>query len=124
MDQEPVNPFASPRESGSPIDRGPANYVDVPWYRRSENCSRVVFAHVIVLLLSGCVPFVGLLGIFTMTGVMAVCIVALTGPIYYARQTSDGTLATWGVANKVAAVILLVIFLAIYGGLFFLLLKR
>ena len=72
-------------------------------------------AHVIVMFLGGCIPLAGLLGIFTTVGVITVCVTVLTGPVYYDRIGPDGTLAQWSRANKVAAVILLVVFVGGYG---------
>ena len=95
----------------------PTDYDAVPWHRRNGVCSAVLIAHLIVLLLGGCVPLVSLLGIFTTLGVIAVCIVVLTGSVYFNKRRKDGTLRTWSAANKVAAVILLVLFVGGYGAL-------
>jgi len=37
------------------------------------------------------------------------CIICLSGDVYYDRVKKDGTLARWSGANKVAAVIILVL---------------
>ena len=36
---------------------------------------------------------------------LGVCIVLLTGEVYYDRKDSNGDLKRWGVANKIAAVL-------------------
>src|SRR5262249_3317242 len=100
---------------------GPTDYADVPWYRRNGTCSAFIIAHVLVMFLGGCIPGVSLLGIFTTMGVIAVCIVVLTGPVYYNKQRQDGTLKSWSAGNKVAAVILLVLFVGGYGALVYIL---
>lgn len=102
-----------------PAARGPTHPEDVPWYRRNSFCSGVCVAHVIVLVLGGCIPFASLLGIVTTLGVLAVCVIVLTGPVYYDKRRKDGTLRTWGAGNKVAAVILLVLFVGGYAALLY-----
>jgi hypothetical protein len=72
------------------------------------------------MLFGGCVPGLALRGIVTMLGVMGVCITVLTGPVYYNQKLPDGTLKTWSKANQVAAVIVLLLFVAAYVGLAFL----
>ncbi len=47
--------------------------------------------------------------------VIVVCVVVLTGPVYYNKHDSNGILKQWSAANKVAAVILLVLFTAGFG---------
>jgi hypothetical protein len=96
---------------------GPTDYRSVPRYRQNDFCSGVVLAHVVVMFLGGCVPFLGLLGIFTTIGVIAVCVIVLSGPVYYNKHKKDGTLKTWGVGNKVAAVFLLLLFVGGYAGI-------
>jgi hypothetical protein len=96
---------------------GPTAYQGVPRYRRSDYCSAVILAHVAVMVFGGCLPVLVFVGIFTTLGVLAVCVVVLTGPVYYNTRREDGTLRTWSAANKVAAVILLLLFVGGYGGL-------
>jgi len=76
-----------------------SDYGAVPWYRRSSWMS--------VMLLLGfmiCSPLM-----------LAACIICLTGNVYYSKFNEDGSLATWSFANKVASVILLLI----WGFLFY-----
>jgi hypothetical protein len=98
---------------------GPNRYDEVPLLRRNGFCSGVLVAHVGVMFLGGCVPLVSLLGIFTTIGVILVCFVVLTGPVYYDKRNKDGTLKTWGKGNKVAAVILLLLFVGGYAALLY-----
>jgi hypothetical protein len=114
----PEYPFESRQEADpSNSASGPTNYEAVPFYRRNGFCSAIVIAHVIVVVFSGCVPLVGLVGLFTTIGVIIVCVVVLTGPVYYNKRRKDGTLKTWSRGNKVAAVILLVLLVGGYGAL-------
>lgn len=69
----------------------------VPWYRRS-------LINTITLVVSFFLCWVGFLGIF------AVCINTLTGDIYYNKKDDVGHLKKWGKGNKIAAIILLVIY--------------
>ncbi len=95
--------------------RAPTDYNAVPFLRRNGFCSGVCLAHLGVMLLSGCVPLIGLLGIFTTLGILVVCFVVLTGPVYYNKRKKDGTLKVWEKGNKIAAVILLVLFVGGYA---------
>jgi hypothetical protein len=108
-------PEDRPYESGSV----PTNYDDIPFYRRSTVCSAIIIAHVFMMCCGGAIPLVSLLGIFTTLGVIAVCFIVLTGPVYYNQHRKDGTLKVWSAANKVAAVIILVLFVGGYGALIF-----
>ena len=73
-------------------------YRKVPWYRRSGHASAMM---ILGLLLPG-------LGYITMP---AVCIIALTGPIYWKRLERPGELKKWSKGNIVAAWILLPFYL-------------
>jgi hypothetical protein len=98
---------------------GPTDYEAVPWYRRNSFCSTICIAHVVVMLVGGCIPFLSLFGTFTTIGVIVVCVVVLTGPVYDNKRRNDGSLATWSGANKIAGVILLVLFVGGYGALIY-----
>jgi serine/threonine-protein kinase len=93
----------------------------VPWYRKNGLCSGVTVAHALVMSVGLCLPYVLLLGVFTAIGAIAVCIVVLTGPVYYNNLRKDGTLRTWSGGNRVAAVVLLVLFVGWYVALAYLL---
>jgi hypothetical protein len=105
------NPTAPQPDSAlRDITLRPTQYQRVPWYRRHDWCSPIVALHAFVMILGLCVPLVSLLGFCTWIGAIAVCIIALTGPIYYKQRGPDGTLRTWSRGNKVAAALILVIF--------------
>jgi hypothetical protein len=70
-----------------------ANYLDVPWYRRSGNASGMVLAGFF------CIPPL----------LWAVCILCLTGEIYNKKVGVDGYLTRWSYANKVVAGIILIV---------------
>ncbi|MEZ6141779.1 MAG: hypothetical protein R3B84_14505 [Zavarzinella sp.] len=106
-------------ESHDPYDDGEppyhakpvfSHYSEVPWYRKSDNCSALIVAHLVLMIIGAGIPFIALLGLFTFCGLIFVCFVVLTGPVYYKKRRKDGTLKTWGVENKIAAVILLLLF--------------
>src|SRR5262249_47461152 len=116
--EPPKEPFGPGPESNPAASAPePTDYQAVPWFRKSGVCSAIIIAHLLVGILGGCIPLLSLLGIFTTLGVIGVCIVVLTGPVYYDKRGKDGTLRTWSRANKVAAVILLVIFVGGYCAL-------
>ena len=80
-------------------DTSPANvrlfklsdHVFVPWYRREPR------------------GFVFLLAIFFAPVTIALCVLCLTGDIYTRVEDSEGKLKVWGVGNKFAAVVILLI---------------
>lgn len=123
MDQPTENPYETPGVDEAANANEPTEYRDVPLLRRNGFCSLLIVSHLIVTFLSGCVPVARYVSILTMIGVIVVCITVLTGPIYYnksalgrpmgAGQKSTGRLQRWSGLNKVAAVILLILFLAI-----------
>ncbi len=115
---------AIPNDSAEPAPRSDSpppperqDYGSLPWYRKSGACSFVIVSHLIVGIVGRCIPLVGLLGILTTLGVIAVCVSALTGPIYYDKRRKDGTLKTWSWGNKIAAVIILILFIGGYAAL-------
>ena len=77
-------------------------------------------AHVVAMFAIGYAPVLFPIGIVTTIGVIIVCIMALTGPIYI-RQLAykQGGLEQWGIANKVAAVVILLLFIGGYGSLIY-----
>ena len=125
-EQQTPNPFQSPQVVDPPAaPRGPSDYKKLPVLRRNEFCSGIILAHVAVMFLGGFVPYGRFLGIFTTIGVIAVCVSVLTGPVYYNQLLPSGVLKTWGKANKVAAVILLLLLVGGYGAImYFLLVTR
>ena len=71
-------------------------YEDVPWYRREP----------------GALAFVGVVfcGLIT----IALCIICLTGDVYKKAYDQNGNLKVWGIGNKIAAVLILVLQFFIY----------
>lgn len=114
----PDEPSLDDRDRPAP-PTGPRNYSEVPLLRRNGFCSGMCVAHVAVMFLGGYEPLAGLFGLFTTIGVLVVCVVVLTGPVYYDKRKKDGTLRKWGIGNNVAAVILLLLFVGGYGALFY-----
>lgn len=89
----PRYPGNEPEPSADPSTALEKEYGLVPWFRVSGVNS--------LALLAGFFCFPPL--------IWAVCIIALTGDIYYKRMDKDGKLARWSTANKIAAVILIVL---------------
>ena len=75
----------------NPLQLAQEQYSQVPFYRKNW------FASILVLS-----------GLLCGLPLMAACVIVLTGPVYMAEIGLDGKLKTWGAANKVVAVILLV----------------
>ena len=71
-------------------------YEDVPWYRREPGALTFLAA----LL---CTPVI-----------IALCIICLTGDVYKKSYDKDGNLQVWGIGNKVAAVLILIIQAVVY----------
>jgi len=96
-----TNPYEPPQQ---PVeDRGPPQrerYEDVPWFRKSG------FNSLLVLLGLCCGPFI-----------LAVCIILLTGDVYYNTYDAQGRLNRWSFANKVVAVIILILQVAYFGAM-------
>ena len=122
LPEDPIEP--RPVEDSHPIATGPTDYGAVPWYRRNGYCSAIILAHLFMMCCGAGIPVVGLLGIFTTVGVIAICIVVLTGPVYYNKRRKDGSLKSWSGANKVAAVILLILFVGGHAVLLVVLFTR
>ena len=67
-------------------------YADVPWFRKNGINSAFVIA-----------------GFFCLPPLLwTTCIIVITGPVYMDAYDERGQLKTWGPANKVVAVILIV----------------
>jgi hypothetical protein len=67
------------------------SYFDAPWYRREPG------------------GLVFLLAIVFAPVTIALCVVCLTGDVYRNSYDEEGNLQVWGVGNKVAAVLILVV---------------
>jgi hypothetical protein len=66
-------------------------FEDVPWYRREPGALAMIG-----VLLCGFVT-------------IALCVICLTGDVYKNKYDRNGNLEVWGVSNKIAAVVILVI---------------
>ncbi len=71
-------------------------YAQVPWYRRASIVGAITF-----------------LGLFCSPAILFACIVVLTGDVYYDKTDDQGQLKRWSFGNKVAAVIILIIQVAL-----------
>ncbi len=83
-----------PASSARAVQRRPIKYEtyeEVPWHRREPGA--LVF--LLVLLFT---PFM-----------VALCIIALSGDVYRKAYDEEGNLQVWGPANKVAAVLILLL---------------
>jgi hypothetical protein len=77
-------------------------YQQLPWYRKSP------YVSVFVLLGLCCSP-----------AIIAVCVIVLTGEVYYNQpDVSSGGLKKWSYANKVVAFIILAIQIVAIAGNF------
>jgi hypothetical protein len=76
-------------------------YEEVPWFRREPG------ALVFLLAIFCCSPII-----------VAICIIALTGDVYKNGYDKEGNLVVWGIGNKIAAVLILIIQTAIYVVVF------
>jgi hypothetical protein len=90
----------------------------VPRHRRSSTMSVLLFAAVVLGLVVPMsaefwLPMVLVvpmrLASLALSGLalLAVCVVVLTGPVYFAAFDDKAQLKTWGVGNKIVAVLLL-----------------
>ncbi len=101
----------TPIRTGSSAPTPPSiedRYNSLPWYRRSGPAS--------ALVLLGLVPLVGSITL------LIVCIVLVSGGIYYRKARENGELKKWSVANTVVAWLLLigqavVLVLVVLGGM-------
>jgi hypothetical protein len=93
-------------------------YRQITPLRREGVCSALIIAHVIAIFVVGYVPILFPIGILTSIGVLTVCVMALTGPIYRSQlDYKRGELYRWGIGNKIAALVILVIFIGSYSFL-------
>jgi hypothetical protein len=74
-------------------------YNEIPWLRRSGVCTGLLLAN---LLTCGLFP-----------GILIVTIVLLTGDVYYKVTEPDGSLKKWGTTNRVAAILIALVYIAI-----------
>ncbi len=95
-------------------------YPQVTPLRRQEVCSKLIVAHIAAVIAIGFVPILLPIAILTTLGVVVVCVMAITGPIYMPQlDFKRGVLEQWGIANKIAAVVILFLSFAGYGFLIY-----
>ncbi len=116
---EPTNPYAPPFTQASPSSTATAKelYAKVPAIRRSGTCSALLVLGLLVafagpIALASTLASMGrvvltLVGVVLGAPLLAVCIVVLTGDVYYDQLQADGTLKKWSVGNKVVAALML-----------------
>ncbi len=120
-----VLPYARPPGPGGPT---PAElYAQIPWFRRNAFsstlilialacwlCSPIFFAFASSRTGRGVVAIPAvLLLIVAGLALVTVCVIVVTGPVYLPRTLPDGRLKRWGIANKVIAVLFLIIWASI-----------
>lgn len=107
------NPYDAP-QSPDGLGQAPLRPLDdVPFYRRNGTASTLLFVALAVgfggpMLLVGLLGAVGLVG-QTLIGLLlgapllAVCVIVLTGDVWYDTFDVQGRRNKWGFANKVVA---------------------
>lgn len=114
-EEPPAQSFGAPRSASGPYQG--ELYVKVPLHRRNGPVSvlllfGLLFAFVGPFLLSGVSRALGVAGpaiVGTIAGspFLAVCVVVLTGPVYFDAYVEPGKLRRWGFGNKVVAALML-----------------
>jgi hypothetical protein len=74
-------------------------YAEVPWHRRSSTNSTLLFIQLLTWKFFPVSLFV--------------CMMLLTGDIYFNKKDANGNLKRWGFANKIAAIAFFAICLAL-----------
>jgi hypothetical protein len=94
------NPYQAPQPITLNSIEATQLYQQLAWYRKSP------YVSVFVLLGLCCSP-----------ALLAVCVIVLTGEVYYNQpDASSGGLKKWGYANKLAAFIILAIQVLVITG--------
>ncbi|MBK6514163.1 MAG: hypothetical protein IPG04_08590 [Polyangiaceae bacterium] len=115
--KQPPNPFAPPGAEGAP-PLGPAGaYASVPFYRKNSTASALLL---FALALAFAGPFFlarTFIGLFPGAGallslvlgapLLAVCVIVLTGDVYYDAYDERQQLKKWGIGNKVVAALII-----------------
>lgn len=105
------NPYEAPQSPQGPAPLRPLD--DVPFYRRNSTASTLLFVALAVgfggpMVLAGLLGAMGLVGT-TLAGLvlgaplLAVCVIVLTGDVWYDTFDVQGQRNKWGFANKVVA---------------------
>ena len=112
-----MNPYQAPSATASPSQSAQQLYARVPVHRRNGTCSMFLL---LALVLAFAGP--GIVGRMVASSgevvgtvvslvvglpLLAVCVIVLTGDVYFDKLADDGTLKKWGVGNKVVAALIL-----------------
>jgi hypothetical protein len=91
-------------------------YARVPWFRRNSFSNVLLLIAFVAPLQLLVLPRPGniaaettaiVVSVSSPLALLVVCIIVLTGPIYLPKVRQDGRLKTWGIGNKVAALMIL-----------------
>ncbi len=111
------NPYEAPEspEGRAPVPLQPLE--NVPFYRHNSTASTLLFIALSVgfggpMLLAGLLGGVGvvgstLLGLVLGAPLLAVCVIVLTGDVWYDTFDVQGRRNKWGFANKVVAALII-----------------
>lgn len=108
------NPYEAPR---SPDGAPQRQLDDVPYYRRNGTASTLLFIALLLgfagpMALAGLIGALGLVG-STLVGLvfgaplLVVCVIVLTGDVWYDTFDAQGRRNKWGFANKVVAALII-----------------
>ncbi len=112
---QPPNPYSAPRAEGALVPL--VSLANIPFYRRNSIASALVLLALFLAFIAG--PIVLRLVVQTEGSLVAravsiafgaplmtVCVVVLTGDVYYESHDAQGQLKKWGVGNKVVAALI------------------
>jgi hypothetical protein len=92
------NPYEAPRPAPLSPSEIAQRYDQLPWYRKSSYVSPIT-----------------LLGLCCGPAILVVCIIVLTGDVYYNQTDAAGHLKKWGYANKIVAIVILAVQILVFG---------
>ncbi len=111
---QPRNPYSAPGSEGTSAQLVP--FATIPFYRRNSIASALLLVALFLAFVGPMVlgtvvaaagPIVGsLLSLLLGAPLLVVCVVVLTGDVYYEAYDAQGQLKKWGVANKVVAALI------------------
>jgi len=112
---QPQQPYQPPQQMGETPQQ---QFLDnLPFYRRNGVATALLLIALVLgfggpFLLAGVLSGLGTVGsvlVGTLLGapLLVVCVVVLTGDIYYDAFDAQGQPKTWGVGNKVVAVLII-----------------
>jgi len=112
--QQP-NPYEAPKAPDGAVQLQPLS--GIPFYRQNGTASALLFIALALgfggpMILAGALSALGLVG-STLAGLvlgaplLAVCVIVLTGNVYYDTYDAEGRLKKWGVGNKIVAFLIM-----------------